>query len=283
MIGNPHILSYDEAQKGIQWLALLLLGDSSQCPTLVQASNLSPPYVTTDASQVYGPPVVDTSFATALSAGADTISCAGCAIEHQTVYLTGVTANGVVAESAAVASYNGSTITLGAPLQNSYPAGLRPQLFSEYVVDYNVLLPGDVLFVPVESASLALTSGQQLARVFGSDIADPVSFAGGDIATVSGLATLNQRLRVFIQTTLGNLSLHPDFGSRIMDFIGQPSQSVRWSAILNQAMPSLPEVQSVQNTSVIVDVDTVYVTATVIADTTVDAIELVNEAFNITP
>lgn len=64
-----------------------------------------------------------------------------------------------------------------------------------------------------------------------------------------------------------------------MDAIGQPSQSVRWAAILNQAMASLPEVQSVQSTSVIVDGDTVYVTATVIVDTTGEAIQLVNEAF----
>lgn len=281
MIGKPHILSVTDVQRGIQALAAKLLGDASQWMQLVSANQLTPPYLTLNASEVYGPATADISLSSSLTSGANTISLSNQPLNISEVYLSYAGSSGLVAEAVGIESYDGQTITLDAALKNSYPQGARIQLFSSYVIQNAVLLPGDTILIPVQVQGFTLNNQQQLIDAFGSDLADPVSFASGDLATVSGVSTLLQRIRAALQTLLGSLPLQPQFGSRLAYAIGTPSTSVKWSALMSDALLRLPEVQSVANTSISVQGSTAYVSATVQVRTSDATLQLLNEAFSI--
>lgn len=284
MIGKPHVLSVSDVQRGIQALAAFLLGDSSQATILISTNNLTPPYLTLDPSEVYGPPTADQSLSDALSSGADAISISNLPLSINQVYLSYAGSTGLVAESINVANFNGQTINLATPTMNAYPVGSRIQLFSSYSLANNVLLPGDILFVPVTttSNSFNVTNQQQLIDTFGSDIESPITFANGDIATVSGLATFYQRILSALQTMVGSLPLWPLWGSQLSSAVGTPSGSVKWSAIVANCLTQLPEVDSVTNITVTTQGNQVYISCVVNANTSDTAIQLQNEAFTLT-
>ncbi len=276
MIGKPHIITPEDVARGIQALAQRLLGNADEWPTLVSVNNLSPPYLTPDPSQVYGPAVAVTTLAAQVSAGATTITLPNQPQSTNTLYLSSVASAGIVAESVGVSSYIAGVFTLASPLQNTYPAGSRVQLFSAYTTgNTQVLLPGSVIYVPVTSASsLTLTSTAQLTDVFGSDISATFSFANGDLATVQGLGTLNQRFAIALQTELSSLPLHPDFGSGVPGSVGHSTTQTKWTALVREALTKLPEVATVQSVSVVPQGDKAYVSAIVYVHTSGVALEL---------
>lgn len=281
MIGQPRILTVNDVQRGILALAAMLGVLETD---LISANNLTPPYLTLDASEVYGPPAVDTSISSQLYSGADTISIANMPLSINQVYLSYAGANEIVAESIAISTYDGQTITLATPLQNDYPKGARLQLFASYVISNTVLLPGDAIFVPIltNTTSLTINNQQQMVDVFGSDIADPISFANGDIATVSGIKTLMQRIRVALQTNLGSLPLYSWWGSRLKQSIGTPPQSVKWQAVVSDCLTKLPEVTGVSNMQIGVSGTTVTLSCLVQVSTSDAPIQLMNESFTLT-
>lgn len=283
MIGQPHILTVTDVQRGIQSLAAFLLGDASLWTELVSANNLTPPYITLDASQIYGPAVTDTSLSSALSQGSDTITIVNQPANINGVYLSYAGSNGLVAEHIDIEKYDGTTITLSTPTQNAYPQGARLQLFSSYNLQNKVLLPGDVIFVPITGLNtFTVTDQQNLVDAFGSDISSTFDFSSGDLATVSGLNTLIQRLTIALQTELGSLPLHPQFGSRLNQIIGTPSGSVKWSAVVNDCLTRLPEVSQVTNIQVNAKGNFAYISCLVYVNTSETPIQMINEAFTLT-
>ncbi len=283
MIGKPHIITPEDVERGIQALAQRLLGNADEWPTLVSINNLSPPYLTLDPSQVYGPAVAVTTLAAQVGAGATTIALPNQPQSTNTLYLSSVASAGIIAESVGVSSYIAGVFTLASPLQNTYPAGSRVQLFSAYTTgNTQVLLPGSVIYVPVTGASsLTLTSTAQLTDVFGSDVSATFEFANGDLATVQGLGTLNQRFAIALQTELSSLPLHPDFGSGVPGSVGRTTTQTKWAALVREALTKLPEVASVQSVSVVPQGDKAYVSAAVYVHTSGTAIELQNVALTL--
>lgn len=277
-VGKPHILSVTEVQRGIQALAALLLGDASLWPTLVSANNLSPPYLTTNPSQVYGPPTAIATLSVKALPDSTTISLPNQPQSTNTLYLSYSTAGVLVAEAVGVRSYDGTTFTLSTPLKNGYPVGTTVQLFSAYYTgNTQVLLPGDVIFIPIGTTqNFSLTTQSQLTDVFGSDIAFPVSFSSGDINTVSGLDTLNQRMTAALQTMANSLPLHLDWGSQLLQAVGQNATQTQWSALIRQCLLRLPEVSNVADASMTQAGSSVYVSAKVYVSTSSTAIELQN-------
>ncbi len=280
-IGKPHIITVSDAQRGIQWIAAYYMGDVSEWTTLVQLNQLTPPYVTSDPSQVYGPPVAITSLSQSVEQGADTIPLLNYPQSITNAYISTVGPSGIIAEAVAVENYDGQQLTLATPLQHSYPVGSSLQLFSDYQLQNKVLLPGDVIFFPVDTESLNFTDNQELVDAFGTDIANPIQFANGDIALVSGLDTLLQRMRIALQTEIGSLPLHPQFGSALFQSIGTPTNSIKWTAVVSTCLTQLPEVDSVSNVTVNVNGTTAYVSATVNVSTSDAPIQLINEPFTI--
>jgi hypothetical protein len=276
MIGKPHIVTPEDVARGIQALAQQLLGNASEWPTLVSINNLAPPYLTLDPSQVYGPPVATTTLSAQVSAGATTIILPNQPQSTNTLYLSSVSSAGIVAESAGVSSYISGVFALASPLQNTYPTGSRVQLFSTYATGgTQVLLPGSVIYVSVtNSSSLTLTSTAQLTDVFGGDISATFGFTNGDLTTVQGIGTLDQRFSIALQTELSSLPLHPDFGSGVPGSVGRTTTQTKWAALVREALTKLPEVASVQSVSVVPQGDKAYVSAIVYVHTSGVALEL---------
>ncbi|MCL6442473.1 MAG: DUF2634 domain-containing protein [Alicyclobacillus sp.] len=273
-LGKPHILSVTEVQRGIQALAALLLGDASEWLSLVQANNLLPPYITTNPSEIYGPPVAIATLSGPVSAEATTIHLPNQPQSTNRLYLSSSGASGMVAEGVGVRSYDGVTFTLSTPLKNSYRQGTQVQLFSAYTAsNTQVLLPGDVIFIPVQTNSFALSSTGQLTDVFGSDIAVPVSFQSGDVDTVQGLATLKQRAQAALQTMVNSMPLHMDWGSRLLTVVGQSATRTQWSVLIRECLLKLPEITNVEDASATPSGDRVYINATVYTSTSDAAIQ----------
>ena len=283
MIGKPHIITPEDVARGIQALAQQLLRNADEWPVLVSVNNLAPPYLTLDPSQVYGPPVAVTTLSAQVSTGATTITLPNQPQSTNTLYLSSVSSAGIIAEPAVVSSYVAGVFALGSPLQNTYPAGSRVQLFSAYTAGgAQVLLPGSVLYVPVTSASsLTLTSTAQLTDVFGADISATFGFTNGDLTTVQGLGTLDQRFAIALQTELSSLPLHPDFGSGVPGSVGRTTTQTKWAALVREALTKLPEVASVQSVSVVPQGDKAYVSVVVYVHTSGVAIELQNVALTL--
>lgn len=278
MIGQPHILSVTDIERGIQALAANLLGDASLWTELVQINQLTPPYMTIDPSQVYGAPVSTTVSTEAISADTTTLVLPNQPQTKSVIYFSSTNSSGLIAEAVNIRAYDGSTFTFASPLVNSYPQGTKIQLFSLYYVgNTNVLLPGNTLFIPVaDTQNFTLSSTSQLTDAFGTDIAYPVSFASGGLETVSGVNTLNQRMEAVIQTQQNSLPLHPEWGSTLLSKVGQSTTRTQWSASVREALMQLPEVASVNNASAIATGTNVAISATVYANTSDTAIELTN-------
>lgn len=281
-VGQPHILSVTDVQRGIQALAASLLGDASQWTTLVQVNNLSPPYMTTNPADVYGPPIATIVLSAPIDADATDIVISNQPQSTNTLYFSSSGANRLVAETITIRSYDGTTFTFSTPLQNSYPQGTQVQLFSTYITgNTQVLLPGDVIYIPVSVASFSLTTKSQLTDTFGSDIAYPVSFSSGDVNTVQGINTFIQRATAALQTALNSLPLHLDFGSRLQANLGSGSQQTKWSAFVTETLMSLPEISNVQNVSVTKSGNTLNISATMYTATSQTAIQLSNIALTL--
>ncbi len=265
-------------------MAMQLLGDAQQWPSLVTANQLSPPYLTTNPGAIYGPPTSMVILPTAISAGTTTLQLLNEPQGINVVYFASAGGTALTAESVDVDTYDGQTLTLATPTLHAYPEGSSLQLFTAYNEGFiRVLLPGQTLLIPVEdTASFTLGGNGELVDTFGSDVAgSPFGFANGDIATVTGLSTLNQRMRAVIQTAVKSLPLHKNWGSRAGQVVGTPSQSVKWATVIREALMLLPEINNVTNTQTRVNGSSVAVTATVYVQTSESAIQLVNETFQL--
>ena len=276
-LGKPHILTVTEVQRGIQAFAAQYLGDASRWTSLVTANNLSPPYFTLYPSQIYGPAVAVTTLSTAVSADATALSLPNQPQSTNTLYLSGAGTSGLVAEAVSVRSYDGTTFQLSTPLKNAYNQGAQVQLFSTYDIGYtNVLLPGDVIYLPIsQTSNFTLATTSQLTDVFGSDIANPVNF-NGDVSTVSGVNTLQQRMGAALQTLVNSLPLHTGWGSLLPSSVGRVSTQTQWSALIRECLLQLPEVSNVSDAVAVITGNQVLINATVYTSTSDAAIQLQN-------
>ena len=276
-LGKPHILTVTEVQRGIQAFAAQYLGDASQWTSLVTANNLSPPYFTLYPSQIYGPAVSVTTLSAAVSADATALSLPNQPQSTNMLYLSGAGTSGLVAEAVSVRSYDGTTFQLSTPLKNAYNQGARVQLFSTYNIGYtNVLLPGDVIYLPIsQTSNFTLATTSQLTDVFGSDIANPVNF-NGDVSTVSGVNTLQQRMGAALQTLVNSLPLHTGWGSLLPSSVGRVSTQTQWSALIRECLLQLPEVSNVSDAVAVITGNQVLINATVYTSTSDAAIQLQN-------
>ncbi len=287
MIGAPHIVTDSDVSRGLEALALRLLGDASLWPELVTLNNLIPPYLTFDPIQAYGIPVATALVTTAISAGASSFPLSASVQQWQPGYtwvLAASTAAGLISESGSIKAYDGTTLTPVDPVQNAYPDGATALVYAPAPIGQpQVLMPGGVLYLPLQTgmASFVFSAGGQQTDVFGSDAQSPISFSEGDIATAAGPAVLAQRLRTAILTPQGSLPQSVGFGSRIHQVLGSPPASVRWATWVRQALMGLPEVAQVTDVSAVQAGDTLTVSAKVYVHTSAAPLLLQNESLTL--
>lgn len=284
MIGQPHILSTTDIARGIQALAAKFLGDASKWREIVNDNKLTPPYMTLDPSEVYGPPAGVVSTTSSLSADTQSIVIQNQPQSINRLYFSNASSSGLVAESVGVSSYDGNTFKLATPLQNAYNQGATVQLFSTYIVgSTNVLLPGDVIYSPVQgnATNFAINNQSQLMDVFGSDLQFPLAFSNGDFATIQGLNLAHQRFKMALLTEIGSVPLHPALGSRLNHALGTGSSTTKWNALVRDALIKLPEVSDVKNVTTNKTGTTLYINADVYTNTSQTAIEFRNEALTL--
>ena len=251
MIGAPRILTDSDVRQGIQALAARTLGTASLWTQIASLNNLAPPYLTFDPTAVYGPSVASSALSSAVASGAKQITISVNTQRWQPGYIVAFAqagATGLKSESVTIESYDGTTMVFESALQNAYLSGATILAFAPLLLGRTtVLMPGQVIYLPIpdDAATFVFTSGAQQSDVYGADLASPLSWAKGDLATVSGPATLVQRMRTVINTPVGSLPQATQWGSRLSQVLGAPSGSVRWATWVRYALMLLPEVQTV--------------------------------------
>lgn len=284
MIGFPHILTDYDCTVGIRAVAANLLGDQSAWQELVNLNNLIPPYFSLFPGDSLGPVLDATSLTAAASAGATSVSITApnpqVWIQGNKAFFSTASASGITSEVVIISSYSSGTLILQDSLQNDYQSGATVSVYAPIVQgSQQVLLPGDILYLPVTSGSAVFSQGQ-FSDVFGSDLLNPVAFSGGDLQAVSGVNTLVQRISAAISTPLGSLPLHPEFGSLVYTAVGAPAQSsVKWRALLRDSLLSLPEVSDVTQVQADIQGDKALVSCLLWVNTSTAPIRIQNESF----
>ncbi len=281
MIGQPHVLSVTDVQRGLQALSAKLLHDYSQWTTIVDVNQLQPPYITLDPSEVYGPVLSELTLSSSLSAGSTNFVAPNQPQNVTMLYFSGFENGVAIAESATVTSYDNVTFSLRSPLKNTYPAGSRVQLFSRYETgNTNVLLPGDILVIPIQDSSLTFI-GTTLTDTFGTDFAFPMHFSQGDFAVASGVAVLNQRMVAAVETEIQSLPLHPTFGSRLTQKVGNNASTAKWASLVREALLKLPEVANVTDVVVTIKGNQVAISASVVTQGSNTSVLMFNHTFTL--
>ena len=268
-IGSPHRLTDGDVASGIVALAQKLLGDSRLWPSLVSANHLVPPYLTLDPTQVYGPALAQATLNSAIAQGTTALAMPNQSLAIWGQATTAVLSAGgisggpdavvepgqvfatagslaILTEAIPILAYDGVTLTLATGTVNAYPAGARIQAFTQYPGQtLQVLMPGDILYLPITQTQGFVLSGGQLTDTYGTDLQAPMAWTGTDAAQVSGLALLAQRLRVRFATPLGSLASDPTYG--FPNLLGYPTTSVRWPAAVRQTALAEPGVDECSN------------------------------------
>lgn len=286
MIVEPYIITQGDVDRGIEALAVKLLGSASLWTEIVQINNLGSPYMVSTAAEVLGQPASSWSLTAALQAGTSQITMNNLPLNITDLSIAGMGTAGLLAEVIAIAQYAGGVITLDSAMINTYPVGSVVQVFSSYILgNNNVLLPGSTVFIPamIANNTLVMSGNASFVNAFGTDLANPLVFANGDISTVTGVQTLLQRCSICLKTQLKSYALHTEFGSKLYGSLGTPTNNVKWASIVRQALLELPELSNVIVKNVAVERDAVTLSAALYPTTSSSTITLYNEAFSLVP
>lgn len=282
MIGSPHILSDMDVMAGIQAVAQRLLGSMDLWAELVSINSLEPPYFTFDPVKAFGTALDKQSVSSSLSIGTTQVSLSAqpqlWTAGNNVVFATSGP-NGIVTESQVITSYDGVTLIWQNGLQNSYPQGSFLATYPAQVFQTKVLMPGQILYLPItQGSSFVLSQNGSLSDTFGTDAKDPISWSNGDIAMISGLDVLNQRIRAALGTPTGSLPQASTFGQRFKLATGAVALSVDFIAFAREALLKLPEVSQVTDLKITQSNGTQnYVSGKVWVYTSKTPLELVNE------
>lgn len=257
MIGSPHILSVNDCTRGIQAVSAQLMGDATYWMTIVELNQLTPPYLTINPVDAYGLPTDTEVLQSNANSGSNTLSIDIASPQlwenGNPIVISTTTAAGIQLEANTIYSVSGTTVTLVSNLEYSYLAGSSVNVYAVApIVQSKVLLPADILYLPIESGSAVISSQGQLSNTLGSDMQSPVSITNGDFSVVSGMTTLKQRIANAILTQLGSLPYYTEFGSKINELVGAPiTSNTQWQATVRQALMALPEIYNVTGLSLV--------------------------------
>jgi hypothetical protein len=253
--GQPHVLTTDECQQGLAWIAMHLLGSAAAAAELIALNHLIPPYVSVYPGDAFGP-ALDTAPLTAPAAvGTAALTLTphfpGVWIAGNLAWIAAAGSGGLVADTVTLTGYTNGQARVTPGLAHTYPPGTPVTVYAPLVQGgQQVLLPGQILYLPVSTSSAVASQGA-LTDAFGTDLASPVAFANGDLAVVSGVQTLVQRLATVLATPQQSWSRYPTWGSLLSNLPGSPAPSdAKAEALLRVALLQLPEVTDVTDVQV---------------------------------
>lgn len=280
-VGAPHTISDMDVRAGIQAVAQRLLGSADQWVDIAAINSLEPPYLTFDPVKAFGLPLDKQSLPSALSVGSTQISIS---LQQQlwtpgnNVVFAIASSNGIVTESQTITSYDGTTLKWQKSLQNYYPQGSLIATYPAQVFQNKVLMPGQVLYLPITQAnSFVLSQNGSLTDVFGADAKNPITWENGDIAIVSGLDVLLQRISSVLGTPLNSLPQAPTFGQKFRLATGSVG-SLDFLVYAREALLELPEISQVTDLKITKQSGTAaYISGKVWVYTSKTPLELINE------
>lgn len=129
-----------------------------------------------------------------------------------------------------------------------------------------VKLYGESLIVP--ASALEASPETDPALVFGRDLALNKGHLGvsanGDLALVSGEANLRQAFKNRLETSLKELTFHPDYGNGARDLLGQGGDTGNLTlaaAFVRSALASDPRTKSVDSSTAALSGDSITIDA----------------------
>ena len=236
-----HVLTANDT---LVQLATRFLGDPEAWPQIAALNRLRHPYLSPRLWDQWGPPVAAFECTNAanvspfvaappVDAGSTTVTLPGVsaavAVPGTVIVLEQWTATGRQQEAHAVIAYDGSTFvaTFAEPVAASYgPGALMSLNWPAAWQTTQVLSPGATIQIPLPGAAptpLVAQPTDPLGTDWYVDDAGQLQWtATGDIMTATGLQNLAGALARRLNTTLGTLPLHPQYGSALATVIGSP-------------------------------------------------------------
>ncbi len=214
-------------------IAAKITGSAANWQAIATYNQLRAPYISDNPQDQYGNPLTQGTLSASLAVGSSAVSLPGANAQVITqgtlLYLQTLGASGPVYEALPVLSFDQSTYVaaLSGSTANAYPQGATWIIFPVPMdVTTKVLAVGGLLHIP---QALATTSNQVTTpdNFLGTDIAlagGQVSFANGDLQTVSGSPNLQQALQNRFRTPQGADPYHPTYGSKLPLLIGDVNE-----------------------------------------------------------
>jgi len=212
----------------VEILAQKLLGDVIQESTLITLNQLRYPFISDNPIDQYARPKGNVFLIGSVTNPTSvTISNPNSVLvnPNDTVFLLEGSANG----AGVVKSISGNTITFNAVVNGAFDQAAIVTVFAnQQNVTTQVLKTGDTLLYP-HNPTIAAAQPSSYSLLLGTDLQlDDDGFllkSNGDIATVSALANLVQAVQMRLQTPLGALMLHPQYGNELFDVMGEAGNS----------------------------------------------------------
>ncbi|GIM45247.1 hypothetical protein DNHGIG_07960 [Collibacillus ludicampi] len=265
----------------IELLAQQLLGDINQVDTLISLNHLRYPYISDDPYDQYANPkgtvFLVGSYTNPQSITINNINNVNI-MPNDTIFLSEGSSYG----AGVVQSISGSTITFTSPVQGTYDSGAIVTVFvNQQNITTQVLQTGNTLLYPYTPNATANNTSTNYSLVFGTDWKlDNNGFlvrANNDIATVSGLDNLAQALRNRLQTALGTLMLHPDYGNELYNILGE-SNKLYFTGLakyyVQQCAIQDPRIRQAEVTNLTIQEDSVFISLSVIPAGSQDPINM---------
>lgn len=253
----------------IEVLARTLLGDSRKVSTITKINNLRYPYLSDDPMDQFA----NKKGASFLVGSYTNPSIITINNSNNVLILPSDTitlSEGVNFGSGIVQSVSGSVITLVAPIVGTFRAGSVMSIFTnQQNITTQVLRTGDTLLYP--SDNTVVKAQNNYALILGTDWQlDQNGFlkrVNRDIGVIKGLSNLAQALKLRMQTEIGNLKLHPNYGNRLFSVLGE-SGSAYFSGLAKHYAAECcnqdPRVRSASVTKLIVTQDHLEFTLSII-------------------
>lgn len=153
------------------------------------------------------------------------------------------------------------TINVTTNIVNSYSASALITLFvNQENVTTKVLKTGDILYVPdtVTGPLLNQTVSDGLGTDILLDDTGIIQKSNGSWLTVSGPDNVIQAVKLRLRTEFGALMLHPTYGNRLFEIIGEDSEQYYWNlakTFCQRCITSDPRVEQVNNLSLSAELD----------------------------
>lgn len=254
-------------------LAVAYYGDAGQWRAIAQANDLRPPYISDDPLLQYGALLATLTLDLPAAPGQTQITLASSSPllrPGMRLVFTRRQADGAqIIEAATLASSSGRLAALQEPLTQPHPAQTTIRVHPPpLAVAGRVARPGETLLIPGGS-----TSERSANDRYGRDLAvDPeagILFTPeGDIATVGGVANLQQQMRHRLIVSPGGLLRHPDYGNGAQAYVGRESTAAIRALMQSQLATSAlddPRIVSVEQVVITASGTTVTASARLIA------------------